>query len=880
MKNLKRVLSFALATAMLVGMMVVGAGAAQFTDGETIENTDAVNTLVALNVINGKDDGSFAPTEVVSRAQMAKMITIALNGGKTPTLPTNAKATYTDIKGHWAEAYIEYCSGLGIVSGRGDGTFDPEGTVTGSEAAKMMLVAMGYPSDVFGFTGANWAINVGIEANKAELFEEIEDIDTSAGLTRDNTAQLIYNGVLAPTMTKKPTQVVGGELSWSYELDEASIFKSKYNGEVFIGTFKDNDKTDSNLKDGYITVNGKLDTAAANAGTGDAKFPADFDIANLGEEVKVLFKDGKGGTPDKPDGDNDTIYGVFVTGTTTTIEATQGDVDSLESEDQKIKIDGTKYSVADSVVVTTNYHTDVAYTGAQLKGNSTTNSALTSALKAANGNSVKAIANSDGEIYQIYVVASKIAVVTAVNAEKVTLNNSVGTLKFEDNEIVEGLKKDDVVVVTTLYNATATDDAALNIVEKAEVVSGTVESYKGTESVTVDGTKYSIYNEAALFTTNMGTDAIANFSGASIDETFDLYLVNGYVCAAVQTSESASNYSLVIGQNDKTNIGGTFGGLQIEVLTADGTKVILTPNDDSKKVAANGTTSTATVADLKTLGNIVTWTGEADDATVTIEYATTATNAYKEKTKSVDGHVVTSSAVFYAETTTNSYTATTGTKFKAYTLRDLADNLTVNKYVLDDNKIVAAFADLNGNAPGATDVTVYGIVSAYNGNVMVDNTEYATYVVENDAETFDVKVKIGTGFANVAKGAIVSFDPANDGLYVDTDFTKLTTEAANRYVAAVKEYNEADGTLTVFDNVTGSAGNYTGNAPKTYAVADDCVIVYFNDDDDEAGAEIGINEFDTVTGYENVILCTEMDGTDEVIIALIVETSGECAIDA
>ena len=69
MKNLKRVLSLALTGVMLVGMMAIGASAVDFTDGEDIVHTEAVNTMAALNIINGKDDGSFDPKATVTRAQ-------------------------------------------------------------------------------------------------------------------------------------------------------------------------------------------------------------------------------------------------------------------------------------------------------------------------------------------------------------------------------------------------------------------------------------------------------------------------------------------------------------------------------------------------------------------------------------------------------------------------------------------------------------------------------------------------------------------------------------------------------------------------------------------------------------------------------------------
>ena len=97
MKNLKRIFSLALAGTMLAGMLTVGASAADFTDDEKIVNQNAVDTMVALNIINGKDDGSFDPEATVTRAEMAKMITIMLNGGSEPALTASASnAKFTD----------------------------------------------------------------------------------------------------------------------------------------------------------------------------------------------------------------------------------------------------------------------------------------------------------------------------------------------------------------------------------------------------------------------------------------------------------------------------------------------------------------------------------------------------------------------------------------------------------------------------------------------------------------------------------------------------------------------------------------------------------------------------------------------------------------
>ena len=120
MRNLKRALSLALAAIMLIGMMVVSASAASYndlTDKDQIVNKDAVSMLVTLGVIEGKPDGSYAPTEGVDRAQMAKMISVIMNQGvDNGALYENSPSGLTDISSHWAKGHINYCYTTGIIA--------------------------------------------------------------------------------------------------------------------------------------------------------------------------------------------------------------------------------------------------------------------------------------------------------------------------------------------------------------------------------------------------------------------------------------------------------------------------------------------------------------------------------------------------------------------------------------------------------------------------------------------------------------------------------------------------------------------------------------------------------------------------------------------
>ncbi len=165
MKNLKKALSLLVVVATLCSFMTFGASATNFSDASSVKNTEAVNTMNSLNIINGFDDGTFQPTGLVTRAQMAKMICVALNGGTDPLLG-NSVSSFKDTQGHWAAGYIEYCYNLGIIGGYGNGNFGPDDSVTGTQAAKMLLVAIGYDAAAEGFSGDNWSIAVNVRATQ------------------------------------------------------------------------------------------------------------------------------------------------------------------------------------------------------------------------------------------------------------------------------------------------------------------------------------------------------------------------------------------------------------------------------------------------------------------------------------------------------------------------------------------------------------------------------------------------------------------------------------------------------------------------------------------------------------------------------------------
>ncbi|MGQ7889784.1 S-layer homology domain-containing protein [Paenibacillus sp. WC2504] len=97
----------------------------------------AVAQAVQAGIINGYEDGSFRPDAVITRAEIAAMITAAL--GKSGQ--ANAATGFADDKDipTWAKASVAYVKQAGIVQGKGDNQFAPLDNATRAEAVTVLI---------------------------------------------------------------------------------------------------------------------------------------------------------------------------------------------------------------------------------------------------------------------------------------------------------------------------------------------------------------------------------------------------------------------------------------------------------------------------------------------------------------------------------------------------------------------------------------------------------------------------------------------------------------------------------------------------------------------------------------------------------------------
>ena len=864
MRNLKKVLSLVLCVAMMLSVMVVGAGAA-FSDQSKIKNTEAVDACTALNIIGGYPDGSFKPEGNITRAEVTKMICVALNGGKNPAVSTNTTPTFSDVRNNanaaWAEGYIESCAAQGIVSGVGGGKFAPNGNVTGVQLAKMLLVSLGYKSENEGFTGNAWATNVNVRAAQKGLYDGLESMDTNAAITRDNAAQMVWNALNAYEVEYKTTLVTDskGQLTSQITVqdkvvgsnnDKITLLEDKYEAWTDVGTL-------SNIDGEKLTITmNAADVSASDyvnkdkndkATTGDVTF-SDLDkdySALLGQKVKVLFKNGK---------TNDVI-GVYATDDNNVlINTTASKLDTVSGE-TKIKVDGTKYSVD------TKTGLSIWTISVDSKGNGqlTKSAAVTSAkdiyktIDEINDNdmAVTVISNdNDSKVDVILVNQKSFVKLTTVNSSSVSYKavqadmkgNVTGTaikldLGNDTPELYKGYAKDNYAFVgADLYNDNL-------VFTKAETVTGKCDSFKS-DSIKLDGTWYDyILGEGFSYTAKAG-------------KSYTAYVYGGYAYYLSGENGSSSDVDTLlvktVGDYKKMD-----KGVETKVYFDDGkdaqvinvTKVVTAGDKfdledwdkDANDTANNCTTAKASEGGLTGLEANTLYAYEKDGSDYILfkldnkfksgdVKAYTSNVKYNDKSETINGMEAEDGAPIYLTYSNDTYKVIAGSALKGYKAMTGSTN---SVYLADKNNVIAAYFNLGKDGISTTD-TLYGVVKkAYKGTESngTGTVVYLDLVTSEGIKTVETKE---TNVNSFSKGMIVSFtgsyEKANDDVEIVSNTAKNQTEASAKsqgYIAISNDWSDSSKLIRPY------AGLFNGDTEVNVAsakVVSDSTVIYIDED--------------------------------------------------
>ena len=890
MRNLKRTLSLALASVMLVGMMSVGASAvnaSDFTDADEIVNKDAVSTMTALGIINGKEDGSyFDPTGTVTRAEMAKMLCVAINGGVDPVLGVKDTPTFTDIKGHWAESYIEYCAANGIIAGRGNNKFDPTGTVSATEAAKMLLGVLGYNAEKSGLVGNDWAINTNVLANQNGLYKNLSNLNANTLLTRDNAAQMIYNALDA-NMVELNAAGNYTTSQYSYTGTESVVTGTE---RVWVLTIKENNCTDSGIKAAVDALSGSVYNSrsdadetvkeVAGAELSKVKYALEQKTQNVyGENTVTKYadetmghkylslitdgdavltdveKDSKGtytlymngittkGQYTKVEGDysnligqkvevlykdSENVYGVYAsTDSSLIVESTAGKVGTLSNNE--VKIDGTTYKV-DSNVTTTALYTGKLIDGLNVGGN-----------KAA---AVKAYDNDDnGKIDTVVYVPFTAAKVTYVGEKSFNTDVAGTNIKFEDVNAYDDMAKNDYVIKSDAANTV--DDTDTYVL--AETVEGKIEATKS-DSVRIDGTWYN------YVTTTPDKDL-------ALDSTVKAAVLNGYIVKSevVTSSHELQDYAVVVKTDTDIN------GPQAKLLFADGTTKVVTT--DKKYTDTMGLVTYEVKKGEYVLTEAVTDSADKAgfDKIVTGKYVN---NSGKGK---IGGESIADDAVIFVKDSAGKFSTMAGSDFAKYSTTSVVDK-NITAYANKDNStgynsIVLAYVELNAKVNSIT--SNYGYVTSAVSTTKNKDGETVSSFTFWDGAT-EHKDIMTDEKVSLSKGDIFTYEENKDGSYT-------VTEVDNLLRTAIIAYNEKNGDIRFTDASLSDKGSNV-NAEITK----DTVIIGINSDD-KAGVEGAVPTIAIETDKSGVYQANAyyvMGAGDEVKL-LVVDTYGNIpAVDS
>ena len=200
MKNFKKVLALVLAIATLLSFATVAsAKTADFADAKDVKNTEAVDVLSYIKVLEGYPaDNTFKPAKNITREEAAKIIAIFANKSTDISSLYTSANPFADMKGRWGESYVAYGYRAGIIAGKNATSFVPKANVKGTEFLKMVLVVLGYDQNKEGLVGSSWAVNTLELAKAKKLLAGLgKDFDANAALTRDQAAQIMLNALKA-----------------------------------------------------------------------------------------------------------------------------------------------------------------------------------------------------------------------------------------------------------------------------------------------------------------------------------------------------------------------------------------------------------------------------------------------------------------------------------------------------------------------------------------------------------------------------------------------------------------------------------------------------------------------------------------------------------
>ena len=176
------------------------------TDFTDVYESEPVNTaldyLVDKGVVEGYDDGTFRPLNLINRAEFTKMVVEGVQG-VTPD-ETLYKKCFSDVQTEWYAKYVCYAWEQEWVEGYDDGLFRPGDNITKAEALKIITVAFDWElesialrSEFSDIESDSWYEEYFLLAEERELLDFVDYyISPHELISRKEMSEFLYRGMM------------------------------------------------------------------------------------------------------------------------------------------------------------------------------------------------------------------------------------------------------------------------------------------------------------------------------------------------------------------------------------------------------------------------------------------------------------------------------------------------------------------------------------------------------------------------------------------------------------------------------------------------------------------------------------------------------------
>jgi hypothetical protein len=185
---------------LLLAMPVSASDYSDVYESEPVD--EALDYLTSEDIVEGYDDGTFQPLNLINRAEYTKMVVEAFTE-ETPD-EDEYQDCFNDVDDEWYAPYVCYSQEQEWVEGYGNGFFMPGDNITRAEAVKIIAAVLEWEVEASWYEGqfndigiTEWYGDYLWAAEEKNLFDKLDSyISPHEYISRSQMSQLLYRALL------------------------------------------------------------------------------------------------------------------------------------------------------------------------------------------------------------------------------------------------------------------------------------------------------------------------------------------------------------------------------------------------------------------------------------------------------------------------------------------------------------------------------------------------------------------------------------------------------------------------------------------------------------------------------------------------------------